>query len=213
MYYRAVLWSAAFGLALTTTLTAQTTTTAPAPVPDSTSPVILTAAQQIAVAVLAEPREFRDSSTVLGYGPDGKLKELRHGTGAMVCLANDPARERFQVACYHRSLEPFMARGRALRARGLKADQVDSIRLREIRAGTLRFPTHPASLYTLNGAKGVYNPETGAVTGGRPLYVVYIKDATGASTGLPTAPVEGSTTPWIMHAGTAKAHIMFVAGM
>lgn len=177
------------------------------------TPVILSADQQIAAAVLALPKEFRETATVMGYGTDGRLKELRHGQGPMVCLATDPASERFHVACYHRSLEPFMARGRALRARGVKGDQVDTVRFAEVRSGKLAFPSHPASLYSLSGPKGSYNPESGVVTGGRSLYVVYIKGATGASTGLPTAPVEGSTIPWIMHPGTPKAHIMFVPAM
>lgn len=196
---------------LTGLASAQSTATAPAP--DPRAPVILAPAQQIAAAVLALPKEFRDGATVLGYGTDGRLTQLRRGQGTMVCLASDPASERFHVACYHRSLEPFMARGRALRARGVKGDQVDSVRFAEVRTGKLSFPSHPASLYTLSGPKDSYNPETGVVTGARPLYVVYLKNATGASTGLPTAPVEGSPTPWIMHPGTVKAHIMFIPSM
>jgi hypothetical protein len=35
------------------------------------------------------------------------------------CLASDPAVARFHVACYHHSLEPFMACGRALREQGI----------------------------------------------------------------------------------------------
>src|SRR3954447_13881249 len=85
------------------------------------------AALQIAAAVLAAPKDMRDSATVLGYAPDGHLTTLRHGKGALVCLTSDPKSDRFHVACYHRSLEPFMARGRALRARGVKGDRVDSL--------------------------------------------------------------------------------------
>ena len=170
----------------------------------------LTAEQQIAVAVTPAPREFRDSATVLGYGADGVLRELRAGHGAMVCLAPDPARERIQAACYHRSLEPFMARGRALRARGLKADQVDSVRFAEVRSGQLAFPTAPALLYSITGDSTSYDAATGTIKG-RPLFVVYVKDATAATTGLPAQPGQG--TPWIMHPGTIKAHIMFAPTM
>jgi hypothetical protein len=169
--------------------------------------LVLTTEQQIAAAVLPAPKEFRDSATVLGYGTDGKLQELRRGTGSLVCLAPDPARERFQVACYHRALEPFMARGRELRSQGVTGDRVDSARFAEVRSGRLAFPTHPALLYSLNGAPGSYDPATNAVKDGRPLFVVYVKDATAASTGLPAQPVAG--LPWIMHPGTIKAHIMF----
>ena len=52
---------------------------------------------------------------------------------------------------------------------------------------------------------------TGAVTGARPLYVVYIPFSTAESTGLSATPARG--TPWIMFAGTPKAHIMFTPDM
>jgi hypothetical protein len=174
------------------------------------SRLTLTAEQQIAVAVTPAPKEFRDSATVLGYGPDGKLRELRRGSGVLVCLAPDPARERVQAACYHRSLEPFMARGRQLRAEGAKPDQVDSVRFAEVRAGRLSFPGQPAMLYSITGDPGSYDAATGTIKG-RPLFVVYVKDATAASLGLPAQPAQG--VPWIMHPGTIKAHIMFTPTM
>ena len=178
--------------------------------PASPARLTLTADQQVAVAVTPLPKEFRDSATVLGYGADGVLRELRAGRGAMVCLAPDPARERVQAACYHRSLDAFMARGRALRAQGLKADQVDSVRYAEIRSGRLAFPSSPALLYSITGDAGSYDAATGTIKG-RPLFVVYVKDATSASTGLPAQPGQG--TPWIMHPGEIKAHIMFTPTM
>ena len=193
-----------FFLALSGAAVHAQTTAAPAP------RLTLTAEQQVAVAVTPIPREFRDSATVMGYGQDGKLRELRAGTGAMVCLAPDPARERIQAACYHRSLEPFMARGRQLRAEGVKGDQIDSVRFAEVRSGRLGFPDQPAVLYSITGDAGSYDAATGTIKG-RPLYVVYVKNATGASTGLPTQP--GGGTPWIMHPGTIKAHIMFTPTM
>ena len=73
--------------------------------------------QQVAAAVQAAPAEFRDGAAVLGYNDARKLITLREGKNDMVCLADDPSdSERFHVACYHKALEPFMARGRSLRA-------------------------------------------------------------------------------------------------
>jgi hypothetical protein len=169
----------------------------------------LRANQQIAAAVLAAPAEFRPDATVLSYGADGQLRPIRTGTGGMICLAPRPAEKDFHVACYHRSLEPFMARGRALRARGFKGDQVDSARFAEVRAGTLAMPAQPAALYQLFG--GTLDSATGTVTGAKALFVVYIPGATAESTGLPAHPSEGA--PWIMSAGTPRAHIMFVPTM
>jgi len=167
------------------------------------------AAQRSAAAGLPLPADLRATATVLGYAPDGKLVTLREGTGAMTCLASNPRMERFHVACYHKSLEPFMARGRELRAQGVTGDQVDSVRFREARAGKLPLPKEPAVLYSLTG--GSFDPGSGTANGARPLFVVYIPFATSQSTGLSAVPARG--TPWIMSPGTPKAHIMFTPSM
>ena len=171
----------------------------------------LTEAQQIASAVLPLPGEFRADARVLAYRDGATLVTLREGGGAFTCLASDPAATRFHVACYHKSLEPFMARGRALRAAGVKGDQVDSARFAEIRKGTLAMPKQPAALYSLTGPVGSYDAATNTATGARPLSVIYISGATTASTGLTATPTTGA--PWIMFPGTPKAHIMLVPKM
>jgi hypothetical protein len=177
-------------------------------------PAPLTPAQQIASAVLPLPTEYRDSATVLGYRSDSpKLVTLRQGTGggSFTCLASDPSAARFHVACYHHSLEPFMARGRALRAQGITGEKVDTVRFAEVKAGKIAMPAQPAALYSLTGPVGSYDPATNAITGARPLVVIYIPGATAASTGLSAKPQEGA--PWIMFPGTPKAHIMLVPRM
>jgi hypothetical protein len=174
------------------------------------------AAAQITAAVAPLPQEFRESASVLGYqaGKAG-LTRLRAGDGAFTCLADDPGEPRFHVACYHNSLEPFMARGRQLRAQGITGNGVDSVRFAEIGSGKLAMPTSPAALYSITlppDRAGEVNAETGAVPAtAKPLYVVYISNATSESTGLPKAPAAGM--PWIMFPGTPKAHIMFVPSM
>ena len=173
--------------------------------------MVLSEAKQIAAATLPLPAEFRDSATVLGYRASGALETLREGNGAFTCLASDPKVNRFHVACYHRSLEPFMARGRWLRSTGVTGEKVDSMRFMEIRKKRLKMPTHPAALYSLTGPLTTFDTTTGVVTGARPLFVIYIPGATGKSTGLSEKPAEG--TPWIMFPGTPKAHIMFVPRM
>jgi hypothetical protein len=175
----------------------------------SNSTVVPPAEHQIAAAVLPLPADLRVGATVMGYAPDGRFVTLREGTGAMTCLASNPKMERFHVACYHKSLEAFMARGRELRAQGVAGDQVDTVRFREARSGKLKLPKEPALLYSLTG--GSFDAATGAATGARPLFVVYIPFATVESTGLSAAPARGS--PWIMFPGTPKAHIMFTPSM
>ena len=165
---------------------------------------------QITAATAALPEQFRADATVLGFVAGGGTKELRRGTGAYVCLADDPSDDRFHVACYHRAREPMMARGRELRAAG-KANEVETARAAEAASGTLKLPSQPAALYSLTGTPANVDPATGAVNGARPLYVVYIPFATAESTGLPTRPAQNE--PWLMFPGTYRAHIMFVPRM
>ena len=181
----------------------------------SLSPAAATAQDDLFIrgAIAALPPEFRETATVLGYPADaaGVLRTLRRADGPYICLADDPSEERFHVACYHRSLEPFMARGRELRASGVRGASVDSARYAEIDSGRLPMPDQPATLYSLTAASGQPDATTGVVPGSRPLYVIYIPFATAESTGLPTSAPNGS--PWIMFPGTPKAHIMFVPQM
>ena len=160
---------------------------------------------QIAGAVLAAPEELRADATVYGYDADGALVTIREGDGELVCLADDPTAEGFRVACYHRSLEPYMARGRALRAEGITGQDSIDRRHEEVEAGTLKLPEEPAMVYNLGGDS--LDAATGAVQGRRVLYAVYMPYATAAGTGLPAQPA-GPGMPWLMRAGTPTAHIM-----
>lgn len=168
-------------------------------------------AQQITAAVLALPAEFRDNAQVLGYHAGSpKLVMLREGAGPFTCLATNPATPRFHVACYHKSLEPFMARGRALREQGVPDEKVDTVRFAEVKSGKIAMPKQ-ATLYQLFGPPGSFDPVTGTVTGATALFVIYIPGATVASTGLTAKPSDSG--PWIMYPGTPKAHIMLTTKM
>jgi hypothetical protein len=149
---------------------------------------------------------MRANATVLGYGSDGKFMTLRRGSNDMICVADDPTQKMFHVACYHRSLEPFMARGRELHARKLSYEAIDKIRLADIKSGRYAMPTRPAALWQYFAPRDSVEAATGVVNGASYLYVVYIPYATPASTGLTANPVDGG--PWIMYPGKPWAHIM-----
>ncbi|MGI8618395.1 MAG: hypothetical protein ACR2L6_04815 [Gemmatimonadaceae bacterium] len=165
-------------------------------------------AQQIALAVLPAPAGFREASTVLGYRPDGQLVRLRLGDNGIICLADDPKEARFHASCYHQSLEPFMARGREIRARyGNKRELVDSLRLIDIRAGRIKMPAN-AVLYQIDAASDSVDVNTATIRSPSYLDVVYMPGATTKSTGLTTDALRG--TPWLMYPGKPWAHIMIV---
>jgi hypothetical protein len=168
-------------------------------------------AEQVAAAVLPLPEAMRAGATVYGYASAGAaLSVVRAGNNGMHCLADDPGDDRFHVACYHASLEPFMGRGRELRARGVVGAAVDSVRYAEVASGKIVMPATGA-LYQMTGPKGDFDPATGTTREARPLFVIYIPGATTASTGLSTVPQVGA--PWLMFPGTPKAHIMFTPTM
>lgn len=196
-------WVGIASVAAASALTAQAV--APPPV------AIMTIAQQIEAAVLPAPHDLRAGATVMGYDAAGKLKTIRAGDGALICLAPASGTPQFHVACYHKSMSAFMARGRALRAQGIKGTEVDSVRFREVRRGTLKMPAVPAVLYTITAPPGSYDAQKGVVSGGRSLFVIYVPNATGRSLGITERPAEG--VPWVMNPGTPKAHIMFVQRM
>src|SRR5688572_28302579 len=101
-------------------------------------------AEQMAAAVLPLPEDLRNGATIMGYKVKDKLEPLKQGTNNMICLALYVSRPDFHVACYHKALEPFMARGRELRAKGATAAKVDEVRFKEIAEGKLKMPQRSA---------------------------------------------------------------------
>jgi len=162
---------------------------------------------QIKTALLAAPDDKKAEAMVYGYDAKGTFVVLRKGTNELVCLASDPAQKGLNVSCYHKDLDPFMARGRALKAEGKNAKEIFDIRETEAKTGKLVMPKQPSTLQIYTAAPEAYNAITGEVTTGNFRAVVYIPWATAASTGLPTKPAAPGM-PWIMDPGTHRAHIM-----
>jgi hypothetical protein len=163
-------------------------------------------ARQIAAAVSPLPDNLQKGARVLGHDSNGKLVTLREGTNDMTCIADDPSGKQFHVACYHKSLEPFMARGRALHAMKQSREAIDSIRMNDIKTGRYSMPARPAALYQYFASRDSVDAATGAVKGAQYLYVVYMPYASYKTTGITEAPMEGA--PWIMYPGKPWSHIM-----
>ena len=159
---------------------------------------------QIAGAVLAAPAELREGAAVLGYDAKGAMVKIREGKNEMVCLATDPAKTAFNVACYHKDLEPFMARGRELLEQKVTGAKRNEIRFKEVEEGKVPMSKEPRTLYVLTGTS--YDSATGKVQDSYLRWVIYVPFATPQSTGLSTKASDGA--PWLMSPGTAGAHIM-----
>ena len=167
----------------------------------------LSSKDQIASAVMAATEAQRANATVLGYDASGKFITLRKGSNELICLADDPNKKGFSEACYHKDLDPMMARGRALKAEGKNSGEIDKIRAAEAIDGKLKMPTSATTLHVLSGAAAYYDATKNEVIGATLRYVVYIPFATQESTGLPLQPVV-TGGPWLMFPGTYRSHIM-----
>lgn len=158
---------------------------------------------QIKTALLAAPEELREGAKVLGFDKQNNLVTLREGTNELICLADEPTQEGFGAFAYHKDMEPYMARGRELRAQGKNFQQIFEIREKEAREGKLKIP-QGSILYALSGT---YDFEQDTLKDQYLRYVVYLPYATAESTALPLKPMAPGA-PWIMDPGTHRAHIM-----
>jgi hypothetical protein len=162
------------------------------------------ATEQIRAALLAAPADRRDGARILGYDAAARIVTLREGMNDIVCSSDDPNHEGFEVACWHISIEPYMARGRELAAQGMEGNERNTVRWKEAESGQLAMPDRPASLFVVTGAR--YDTATGVIENEYRRSVLYIPFATAESTGLSTQ--ASDVDPWIMFPGTAGAHIM-----
>jgi hypothetical protein len=163
------------------------------------------ASRQIAEAVSPLPQNLQGGARVLGHDPGGKLVTLRTGSNDFTCIADDGKTKQYHVACYHKSLEPFMARGRELHALNRSREAIDSVRGSDIKAGKYSMPTKPAALYQYYASRDSVDVN-GNVKGASYLYVVYTPYATERTTGVTENPIDGG--PWIMYPGKPWAHLM-----
>ena len=163
--------------------------------------------QQIIAALFAAPQEVREGAKVYGFDDAGNFITLREGSNEMICIADDPNKDGFEVVSYHNELEPYMARGRELKAEGKSFTERRDIREKEAKEEKLTMPIKPATLHILHGKKGWFDIDSTKVRNAKYRYVVYIPFATQASTGLSLKP-NAPGHPWLMFPGKANAHIM-----
>ncbi len=171
-------------------------------------PALLTAAapdaaaqDAIALAVAPIPSETEQATAKVIRKQGNEWVMLREGAGPFICIADDPGADGFHSACYHESLEPYMARGRELTSRGVTGRENVETRMAEIEAGTLEMPSY-AFLHAIFAADG-WSGDMDAVQ--RHHSVIYTPFATAEDLGLPTRATRGA---WLMAGGTANSHIM-----
>lgn len=160
---------------------------------------------QIKMAVLAAPADVKEGALVYGYNAKHELTVLRQGKNDLICLGDDPAVKGINVSCYHKDLEPFMARRRTLKAEGKNNNELFQIGEEEVKNGKLMMPKNPTTLFVFTADE--WDATTGVTKNSYVRSVIYIPFATAESTGLPLKP-SAPGMPWIMDPGTHRAHIM-----
>ncbi len=154
----------------------------------------------IALAVAPLPEESDRAAATVIEVKDNVATVLREGSGSFICITDTPGDRRFHAACYHQSLEPYMARGRELRTEGVDGAENVAQRVEEIQTGTLEMPPYAMLHQIFADADWDGDSETA-----NHIAVIYTPFASASDLGLPTRRVAG---PWLMNAGEPNAHIM-----
>jgi hypothetical protein len=171
--------------------------------------VVPSPADQIAAAVLPLPTSMQAGAGVRGYSPSMKMVTLRAGTNSMMCTADRPGDEFFDVRCYDRAFLAAIDQWRELAAGGLDSATAELRFADQVRTGAIRLPAHPTAGYRMLGPIGGYDPRTGAVTEAIEKWQsIHFPYRTAAELGLPV--VEEGTMPFVMASGTWWAHVMIV---
>lgn len=162
---------------------------------------------QIKTALYAAPEIYKDGAKILGYNQEGKLITIREGNNGLVCLADDPNKDRISVSCYSDKLEDYMARGREFIGEGKTEAEKREMRKKEIDEEALLMPKEPAAVYVVTAKQEDLDFESGELKNSRIRYVLYRPYMTAEDTGLPTQPgLPGM--PWLMDANTHRSHVM-----
>ena len=164
-------------------------------------------ADQIAAAVLPLPQSLQAGAGVRGYAADLAVVVLRPGTNSMMCTADRPGDERFDVRCYDRSFLAVMDWRRELERAGLDSASLEQRFLEGIRTDAHRLPDHPPAGYRMLGPTAAYDP--GTRTAGPAIgkwQSIHFPYRTAEELGLPTD--EENAMPFVMASGTWWAHVM-----
>jgi hypothetical protein len=166
-------------------------------------------AEQMAAAVLPLPSVFRAGAGVRGYTSNLVMVTLREGSNGMVCTADRPGDEVFDVRCYEKDFLKIIDRWREVAAGGLSDTAVDRRLDQEIKDGRLHLPDHPTAGYRMLGPIRDYDARTNVATGVIERWQsIHFPYRTAAELGLPTE--QEGTMPFVMASGTWWSHVMIV---
>jgi len=164
--------------------------------------------QAVAGAVLPLPAPLRAGATVVRLDALYRPDVLRTGTNGMVCIADAPDDDRFDVRCYRDGFIPVVYRAFQL-GYAVSGPQVDD----EVRAGTLKLSREPTAGYRCLGPIAGYDAQHQSVDGRVECWQsIHFPFRTAAELGLPDERVvpesQQRQVPYVMSSGNYWAHVM-----
>jgi hypothetical protein len=164
--------------------------------------------QSIAAAVLPLPEQLRAGATVVRLDKSLQPDVLRKGTNGMVCIADAPNDDQFDVRCYRDTFIPVVYRAFQLGYR-VSGEKVGA----EIKAGKLQLSNEPTAGYRCLGPIAGYDASHNSINSQVECWQsIHFPFRTAAALGLPDeADVPESQqrgTPYVMSSGSYWAHVM-----
>lgn len=164
-----------------------------------------TEAQAIASALLPLPEVLRGEAAVVQLDSAGQPTLLRKGTNGMICMADRPGDDEFDVRCYNKDFISVVYRIFQLRS----GEKVAA----EIKAGKLKFSTRPTAGYRCLGPAGAYDSSTNQVTADIECWQsIHFPFQTSREIGLPDeADIPEHlqrSVPYVMSSGKYWSHVM-----
>lgn len=158
-------------------------------------------------ATLPLPAALRASAIIVALDKSGSVTTLREGTGKMVCLADRPGDEEFDVRCYHRDFVPYLYRSRQLIAQGVSRQDLNSRLEQELKEGKLRIAMTPTAGYRMLGPiSAITDNGTGWSDKMKRWQSIHIPRALAEDLGLITD--YDGPMPYVMSSGDLWSHVM-----
>lgn len=163
---------------------------------------------QLAASLLPLPEALRTGAGVRLVSASGVVI-LKPSTNGMMCTADRPGDDVFDVRCYHVGFLAVMDYVRSLRQEGV-ADSALDIRLREAaQQGRITFPAAPTAGYRMLGPIDGFDPASGTTTAAIDKWQsVHFPFRTAEEIGLPVT--GDALMPFVMASGTWWSHVMIV---
>lgn len=163
---------------------------------------------QLAASVLPLPVALRDGAGVRARTAEGVVI-LRQSTNGLMCTADQPGDEVFDVRCYHEEWLAVMDHVRLLRQQGVPGEELDPRLQADARQGLVRLPDSPTAGYRMLGPISAFDAATASAGDAIDKWQsVHFPFRTAEQLGLPVE--REDVMPFVMSSGTWWSHVMIM---